>query len=300
MFKGGVDECASCTCIDSKIECDVLKCQAFASIEEEDNIFDDYINIKNQLMKHFFSQMRYDRVRSIKSALRCERRYCPQLIGKSKIDYNVVSLDRREFAGRTSKPNKTVFHTTNAEVVNNSPLQQEIQTVGYALQVSESSEVTVSKTYGISVGVAYIFSLSFTFGRTRTETRRLSKGSTVTVPPQKILVEPFTKHNVTFNFYQYEDIDNYFLDFELGKDSMITHPDVGLFGSLTYTKRYLNRFLEENVDFLRKMKYKNDRDIKIIERNGKFVLKNLPATVKIINFGVDVVFDKAEKIPKSK
>lgn len=304
MFKTGVDDCASCICEDSKIECDFLKCQAFVltqTTERAGSSFDDYANIRNQLMKHYFSQFSHDRLRSIKNALRCERRRCPQLISRSKIEYDVESLDGKEFAGRTNNTqSKTVFHTTNAEAVNNTPLPQEVKTVGYSIKTAESSEVTISKTFGISAGIAYIFSLSFTFGRTRSETRRSSKESLVNVPSQIVKVDPHTKFNVTYNFYQYEEIDNYFLDFVIGEKSLLIHPDIGgLFPSLIDRKRYLNKFLEENVDFLRKMKYENERDIKVVEKNGKFVLKNLPATRKIINFGVDVVFGKPEPIPES-
>lgn len=304
-FRSGVDECASCVCIDNKIECDAMKCQTFASVEQADNSFDDYDNsfddyenIKNQLMEHFFSQYRHDRLRSIANALGCRSTHCPQMLDRSRIDYNVVALDHQELAGRSSNQNRTVFHTTVAKGINNSTLQQEINTVGYSLKVSESSEVTITKTFGISAGIAYIFSLSFTFGRTRQEVRRLSKESVVAVPSQKVQVEPMSKFNSTFQFYQYENIDNYYVDLVIGKDSTITHPDAGIFGSLTYTRRWLIPFLRENIDFLQKMKYKNGRDIKLIEKDGVFVLKNLPTTKKIINFGVDTEFANADPMPK--
>lgn len=299
-FRSGVDKCASCICIDSEIECDDSKCRDISS--DNDNYRnDDYTNINNQLLELYFSQFRPDRLKSIKDRLGCKTYVCPQLMAKSEIDYTVVSVDRKEFVGRTTNPKRTVFHTTSAEVVNNNPLRQEITTVGYSIKVAQSNEATITKTRGISAGITISimflgFNLGFKFEKTTSVTSKFSKETTLNVPSQKVLVDPYTKFNVTFKFYQYEDIDSYFLDFVIGKDSKISHPDRGFLGELRTVKLDLIPFLRKNSYILPKLKYRNETDIKIVEKNGEFVLKNFPATVRIINFGVDVAFGKTESI----
>lgn len=196
---------------------------------------------------------------------------------------------------------KIVIHSTDAEAVNNSPSKQEVTTVGYSIKATQYNEATITKTNSITseIGIQIYFlkfGVSFTFGKSTSETRKSSNESIINVPPQKIVVDPYTKINVTYNFYQYEDINTYFLDFVTGEKSIITHPDVDSKSNVHFAKKPLVEFLKKNVDILPKLRYETDKDLKIIEKDGKIVLKNLPATQKLTNFGVDVVFGKPEKI----
>lgn len=301
MFRSGVDECASCICIDSKIECNTSKCQTFALAQESDDNSKDYTNIRNQLMEYYFSTFPARRLRKITTGLGCETTDCPQLVAASKIDYKVVSLDHQEFVGRSNKQNKVVIYSTDAEAVNNSPSKQEVTTVGYSLKVLQYAEATVTKSIHVTseIGITIMFlhfGVSFTFGKSNSETKKSSNETMLTVPSQKIVVDPYTKLNVTFNFYQYQDINTYFLDFVIGERSMISHPDVDYNSNIRFVKRPLDEFLTKNVDILPKLRYENNRSIKIIERDGKTVLQNIPATEKLTNFGVDVVFGKSVPI----
>lgn len=301
----GIDGCANCICFNGEIICDAKICQKTASSQEAANTFaleyNDYTIIRNQLVKRYFSQFDPNRLKIITDKLGCKTTDCPQLIAASKIDYKVVALDRKEYAGRASKQNKVVIHSTDAEAVNNSPSKQEVITVGYSIKVTQYYEATVTKTIDISSDVSITVKFvkldaSFKFGKTTSEKRQSSNETTLDTPSQRIQVEPYTKMNVTFNFYQYEDINNYLLDFVIDKGSVITHPDVNTISNVIFVNGPLDEFLSKNVDFLSTIQYENETDIKIIERDGKFMLKNLPATEKITNFGVDVVFGKPETI----
>lgn len=302
MFRSGADDCASCICIESKIQCDTLKCEEYSFIEGLDDSTIDYANIRDQLMKFYFSKFDAARLKKITDGLGCKTTDCPQLIAASKLDYKVLSLDRQEYNGRASKQNKIVVHSTDAEAMNNSPSKQEIKTVRHAIKVTQYSEATVTKSIfvssDVSITVKFVkFDASFKFGKTSTETQKTSNTTTLEVPSQSILVDPYTKMNVTFNFYQYEDINNYLLDFVIGKGSIITHPDVDASSNILFVQQPLDDFLTKNIDVLPKLRYDNDKAIKVIERGGKIVLQNLPATEKLTNFGVDVVFGKPEPIP---
>lgn len=262
----------------------------------------DYENIKNQLAKQYFSDFDPARLKVITDTLGCKSTDCPQLLTASTIDYNIVALNRQEYVGRADKQNKIVVHSTDAEVVNNSPTRQEVNTVSYSITVTQYFEVTVTKTLFISSSASITLKFlklgaEFKFTKTTSQTKKTSNETTLEAPSQRVVVDPYSKMNVTFNFYQYEDINNYFLDFEIAPDSTITHPDVDAASNVIFTKKPLGDFLVKHADFLPTMKYENDTMIKIESRDGKFVLRNIPATEKITNFGVDVVFGKSEEIP---
>lgn len=276
-----------------------MKCQA-AALADVPGVA-DYANIRNQLAKQYFSQFDPNRLKTITTTLGCKTTDCPQLIAASKIDYTVLSLDRQEYAGRADKQNKIVIHSTDAEAVNNSPSKQEVTTVGYSIKVTQYFEATITKTTEITsnveISVKFLkFGAGFKFSKTTSETRKSSNETTLDAPSQKIVVDPYTKMNVTFNFYQYEDINSYFLDFVIDKNSTITHPDVDATSSVVFATHPLAAFLDKNVAFLPNITYVNDTDIKLAARDGKFVLKNLPGTERLTNFGVDVVFGKPQPI----
>lgn len=195
----------------------------------------------------------------------------------------------------------TVVHSTDAEVVNNSPSKQEVNTVSYSIKVTQYFEVTVTKTLYLaseaSISLKFLkLGAEIKFTQTTSQTQKTSNETTLEAPSQKVVVDPYTKLNVTFNFYQYEDINSYFLDFEIAPNSMISHPDVDDNSNIVFVKRPLGDFLKKHADFLKTMKYENETMIKIEARDDKFVLRNIPASEKLTNFGVDVVFGKPEEI----
>lgn len=62
------------------------------------------------------------------------------------IDYNILSETDKRYVGRGESINKIVFHSTNTEAVNSSPLQQVVTTIPYNLTYIQSFEVTISQT----------------------------------------------------------------------------------------------------------------------------------------------------------
>lgn len=295
----GVNGCAKCICLNGDAKCTALTCQV--DVLNDIPGVTDYANIRNQLAKQYFSQFNPDRLKIITNTLGCKTTDCPQLIDASKVEYTVLSLDRQEYAGREDKQNQIVIHSTDSEAVNNSPSKQEITTVGYSIKVMQYFEATVTKTTEITsnaeISIKFLkFGAGFKFSKTTSETRKTSNETTFDAPSQKIQVDPYSKINVTFNFYQYEDINKYFLDFVIDKGSTITHPDVDANSNVVFVKNPLGAFLDKNVEFLGTMTYPNDTDIKLAARDGKFVLRNIPATERLTNFGVHVVFGKSEPI----
>lgn len=303
-FMSGIDGCAQCVCVDNNVMCDASQCQynainqMFYASEPQ---FNDFINIKNQLAKQYYSEYDPQKLQIITETLGCKTTDCPQLLSATTFDYNVLSLDRQEYVGRADKQNKIIIHSTDTEAVNNSPSKQEVQTVSYSIKVTQYYEVVITKTSDISsevgITIAFLrFGLAFKFAKTTKETKRASNETTLEAPSQKVVVDPYTKLNVTFNFYQYNDINKYYLDFEIGKNSTIYHPDVDARSNVVFVKKPIGEFLEKNVDFLSTLSYEHDTDIKIEAKEDKFILRNFPATEKLTNFGVDVVYGKPEEI----
>lgn len=287
------------------VKCDASECQELAinqAMNKTGPQFNDFAVIKKQLAKKYFAEYDAARLKLITDALGCKTTDCPQLIDATKIDYSVINLNRQEYIGRVDKQNKIVIHSTDAEAVNNSPSKQEVTTVGYSVKATQYYEATVTKTYEISssaeIKLKFLnFGAAFKFGKTTSETRKSSNETTLNAPSQRIVVEPFSKINVTFNFDQYNDINSYFLDFEISNDTTITHPELNANSIVVFVTKPLFSFLQAHVDFLPTIKYENENDLKIQAREGKFVLSNFPATETITNFGVDVVFGKPEEIP---
>lgn len=301
-FSNGMNGCAICACIDDQVRCDATQCQPkFLSQEIYEENFNDFVNIKNQIAKQYFAEYDANKLKIITDSLGCKSIDCPRLLSVTSIDYDVIDFYRREYAGRAAKQNKIIIHSTDAEAVNNSPSKQEVQTVSYSLKVTQYFEVIITKTSDISsevgITISFVsFGVTFKFGKTTKETKRESNETTLEAPSQKIIVDPYTKINVTFNFYQYNDINKYFIDFEIGKNSMIKHPEVDDNSNVVFVKKPIGEFLEKHIDFLSTLTYENETDIKLEAKDEKFILRNFPATEKITNFGVDVVYGKPEEI----
>lgn len=230
-------------------------------------------------------------------------------------DYVVKSLADQRFTGITDKLNKSVIHSSDSTVENKSPVRQEAQTIAYSITTTKFMSVTITKTHefssSASIGIKW-FSLSadYKFTKTTSETRNKTETMKVDAPSQKVTLDPHTKMNVTYNFYQYDAVYSYFLDFEIDPKSTFTQPDYRymyygdanccspclLFKTANVLTSPVDAFLKQNKDALQSVKYKNDSVVQIVEKNGKFILKNIPATETVRNFGVDVVFGPAEPI----
>lgn len=236
----------------------------------------------------------------ITDTIGCKTQDCPQLLSTSSIEYNVLETVQKWFIGRANPQKKLIIQSTDTEVANASPAQQNVSTIGYKLDCIKNLEITVTKTTRIKserkIGLGF-FSFSKTKIETHTEVTR--SGEThehiVHFPSQNITVEPFSKMNVTFNFHHQEDTNNYLLDFQIADNSTFTHLDV-VNNAVVFVKKPLGDFLKEHDKFLSTLKYEDDMMLRLIEKNGKFILKNFPATEKIANYGVDVVFGKATKL----
>lgn len=233
----------------------------------------------------------------------------------TKINYIVKDLYEQRDGGIAHNINKKPIHSSDTQIINNTPLSQEASSVAYSATVTKTTSVTITKTHGFgaTAGITIFFlnfGGSYRFDRSKSIQNTTTETSTVTAPSQKVILEPFTKVNVTYNFYQYDDVYKYLLDFEIDEKSSMTRPDFRymyygdlkccepclLFKTSNVIRSPLKRFFKENNDAFQSIVYKNDTVVKVEQENGKFILRNIPAIEKIQNFGVDIIYGTAEKL----
>lgn len=306
-FTSGIEGCAKCVCTDAGVKCDVVKCQEIAKSRiipvaaYTTTIYNDYTNIKDQIAKQYFAEYDPLRLKAITTALGCNSTDCPKLIDATNIKYNLLDSVGREYVGRGDKLNKIVFHSADTEVENNSASQQRITGRSFALTMTTNYEVVFTKakdSHSESGSNYWVYRKKSSVSFTETEVKKYTETNITTMhfPSQNITVAPFTKMNTTFNFFQYEDVNNYLLDFEVAANSTLTHPELDANSKVISVSKPLGDFLVKHIAFLPTIKYESETVLKLVEIEGKFVLKNMPTTEKLTNYGFDVVFGRVEKL----
>lgn len=308
-FISGIGGCAKCVCTQEGIKCDLSKCQEIVTGQQKLETksspkYNDYTNIKDQIAKQYFTDYDAQRLKAIITALGCNFTDCPQLIAATDIKYNLLDSVGREYVGRSDKLNKIVFHSTNIEAENNSPSQQVVTSIPYFMTMTQSFEVTITKTkktYSEDKTNYWVYKKKASTTFTQEEEQKYSETNETIIyyPSQHISIGPSMKMNTTFNFFQYDDINNYFLHFQIANNSTLIHPEVDASSRLINVTKPLGDFLKSHTDFLSTLKYENDTALKLVENEGNFILKNFPTTESLTNYGVDVEFGRAQKLQNS-
>lgn len=232
--------------------------------------------------------------------------------GLTKIDYKLTDLYQKRLVKRRNNLNKTIIYSSDTFVANESSETREVISPSFSRRVTKADEISVELATDINsemeirVPLKENENIGFKLGGP------LTHELTITAPSHKITLDPFTKMNVTFDFYRYEDISEYALDFQLDESSSFAYPDYSksihygdrtccdncfLFkDTATKTVPFLE-FLRENHDVIGSITYGSESVIKLEEINGRFILRNLgQATEKITHFGVAVLFGTPEPI----
>lgn len=305
-FVSGIDGCAKCVCANEGVKCDVLECQKIVKgqqkpTETSSSQYNDYINIKNQIAKQYFAEYDAQRLKAITTALGCNSTDCPQLIAATDIKYSLLDSVGRDYVGRGDRINKIVFHSADTEAENYSQSQQVVTSIPYFITMTKSFEVVFThtgKTYSEDKTNYWVYKKKSSITFTQEEQQKYSETNETTIhyPSQSITIGPFTKLNTTFNFFQYDDVNNYFLHFQIADNSPLTHPELNVNATVITVTKPLGDFLKNHIAFLSTLKYESDSALKLVENAGKFILKNVPTTEKLTNYGVDVSLGKAKKI----
>lgn len=126
----------------------------------------------------------------------------------------LVKIDR-EF-------NNNMVHETQSYIYNNNSIQQEIATPSYTKIKTLTNEVIITKLHGCAVKKdlnipfdTYEVPIKECMPYVLSNTTRTRKTILVnlTIPSQKIIVDPFSKVNVTYLLFENINIRKYLLDF---------------------------------------------------------------------------------------
>lgn len=232
----------------------------------------------------------------------------------TNIDYKITNLYKKRYIGRREKLNKIVILSSNTVIANDSPLKQDFQTAPLTMTFMKTDEMCVGfaaemfMETEINIPFVSSTSLGFKLNGSSSQIKSQSELLTVTAPTRTVTLDPFTKVNVTFNFYQYEDVSNYYLDFALDDSSTISYPDFHedvyygdprccehclLFKNNKTISTRLDVFLRDNHDLFEDAlkKCSDDKDVKIERVDDKLIVRNFAnSTETIMNFGVDIVY----------
>lgn len=118
------------------------------------------------------------------------------------------------------------------------------------------------------------------FGQNDTFTMKLDKLTKTNQGNITVNVPPFSKIYVSLYVYEYVDVHNYFLDFELDDASAVS--------CAPYNPKTLREFLPEG-------KYRS-KGLQLEHVDDKFIIKNVPASETVVSFGIRTKFEPAEKI----
>lgn len=216
--------------------------------------------------------------------------------GLSKIDYKMANLLEKRLVKRRDKLNKTLIYSSDTFVSNENPEKQEVTSAPFSRSVTKTDEISVrpntemTSEMKIQVPIKENANIEFKLNGPSTQTKSNTDQLTIAASSHRITLDPFTRMNVTFDFYQYEEISDYSLDFQLDESSAFTHPDYSkniyygdrtccgncfLFkDTATKTIPFL-AFLRENRDIIKSITYGNESVMRLEEINGRFILRNV-------------------------
>lgn len=223
---------------------------------------------------------------------------CQTLIDISSIDYYISSLRSKYYIGRSDKINKKLIDSVNVTISNNSTSKQEFETPFKQWSEMQNFQMNISKTGYISsnnVAIPIAFTANyhsvFIFYKNDTESIDVNDPFMVNALPQKITLEPMTQINVTYNRYSFEEFNYFNITFAIGTMSIIRHPHLDDVNNVIFSTTPLNTFLSTRLTFANNMKYKNPTVITLHAiDNTTFLLHNFPATERIINYGIELVY----------
>lgn len=209
---------------------------------------------------------------------------------KGQLNFDLIGLHEKRFINISNHLNKIIVGITEDHYENNTPLKQRYKTIGFTRSIEKTNEITFTRTFGFSVGVRAGFKIHIgnisagfsvdyesSFSENLTVTKRITEKETVTAPPQSVAVSPFSRVNISYYIYRYDNILNNYLDFEV----------------MPHGKELFAFFLKKIGPAIY-----GQGDLKLEFTNGKIIMRNFLEIEKLPSVGLDVVIHPEEKIPQ--
>lgn len=209
---------------------------------------------------------------------------------RGQLNFDLKSLYEKRFINSSNHLNSIIVYTTSLYVENNSPREQTLYTTGFKRIISKTNEVNFTRTFGFSLSAGVEIMVPFkkliigagikyeeNFSEHESVRILITENEIVIAPKEPINVNPYSRVKVTYNVYQYIDILNYYLDFEV----------------VPHAKDLFAFFLKK----LGNAVY-GQGDLKLEYLDGKPILRNFLEIENLPSLGVNVTIDSEEKIPK--
>lgn len=273
VFASGVGDCALCGCTDSGLSCDITNCQQIDRSRVRRNVMqnEDLDKIKNQLIE--------------KALMGVEGS------ADDQPEFNIIlnGLAEKQTVQRFDKHTlkKSIYLNTNAGVDNFTPHVLNITTTPSKFHLYRVNGIVINKTYGISFKPSTMvlgYAIETDVDSTGIDPVILYeyKPEIIESPAYHVEVPPFSRLQIKNHFYQYLNEIDYSLDFEIDDASTIAFADQTV---------SLNEIVMKNLDLLPI----GDTDhLQLDLVNEKLVLKNFPATLWTMDFGVEMMLERSK------
>lgn len=231
---------------------------------------------------------------------------CQVLLDISSISYTITNtLWAKHYVGRGIQTNKKLLNSSNVTVINNSTANRDLTTSMKDYNVTQVFQVNINKTDHLDTGTQVVSipftankPLNFIFNKSDAVSANQSQPFLLREPSRNVTLRPFTKRNVTYNIFQFVELNQYLMDFNIDKTSVISHPSVTLPSTVLFVKTNLLDFLKSHAKLVESLKFKNATGITLGKSSDglSFSLNNFPAVEKITNFVVETVYSKTVSI----
>lgn len=201
----------------------------------------------------------------------------------------VENVYRKRFTSKHEKFNRQLLDVNEGFARNPDAVEREVLlSTFFEWNYLDSYNICIDRLSGISGIVKFQTSRNQSIFLTFSGDEKYNQCSEKTVrsltPITKIKMKPLSSCRVHFNYYSFDNVWNYELDFEISRRSIINIPNY-----LKYCvpgwwpKLPLNivEFLESNPNFYQTIKYDNGEQPKLRNENGIFILKGFPLTESI-------------------
>lgn len=231
-------------------------------------------------MEQFF------RIKNLNMSAKCLR----QLMKNLDVELVVENIHRKKLINKHKKLNKQLYNVNEAVARNPNNIKHDVQLeTFFVTDAMEAYSINISKVNGLMGKFQFPsiqnleISLQF-FGSDRF-IHSIEKPFRLVTQPFKIKMDPLSSNRVKFNYYTYDNVYNYEVDFELRNTSTIRflHNEQDQCLSELSPRLSLNvlGFFEENPNIIESINHNNEQQIKFEYVNGKYILKGFPLIEKL-------------------
>lgn len=262
-------DCGWCGCVNSEISCDINNCQQFSNVRERRETLEnrDLDVIKNKIVEVVAGDE-----------------------NESDTQLNIVlsKLIAERLVRKTPRLNhKQIFLRNYAGIINYTPVIINVTSTPSEFNVTKTRDLIITKTYGISFKPTEVlgFDIETEMDSTGMDptVRRQFKRHSIRTATHQFQVFPRQELRITNAVFQYDNVHEYLLDFEIDDESTIIVSD---------RTHNFKEFLSNNFDLL---PLGNKHHLRLEYLHNKFVLRNFPAYYVISDFDIEISIALSEK-----